>query len=69
MTPETAIHLFNRAVPALRAMLDGLGHRAQLALLEFTELRDQIASSLMLGLAALVLSLLGGIALTFAIAA
>ncbi len=69
MTPESAIHLFKRAGPALRAMLDGLGHRAQLALLEFTELRDQIASSLMLGLAALVLSLLGGIALTFAIAA
>lgn len=69
MTPESVIHIFKRAGPAARAMLDGIGHRAQLALLELTEMRDQIASSLVLGLAALVLSLLGGIALTFAIAA
>ena len=69
MTPESALHLFKRAGPVLRAMLDGVGHRVQLALLEVSELRDKIASSLVLGLAALVLSLLGGIALTFAIAA
>lgn len=69
MTTESAIHLFKRAGPAARAMLDGVGHRVQLALLEFTELRDQVASSLVLGLVALVLSLLGGIAFTFAIAA
>ena len=69
MTAESALHLFKRAGPAARALLDGIGHRAQLAMLELTDLRDQVASSLVLGVAALVLSLLGGIALTFAIAA
>lgn len=69
MTTESAIHLFKRAGPAARAVLDGVGHRVELALIELSDLRDQVASSLVLGLAALVLSLLGGIAFTFAIAA
>lgn len=69
MTAESAIHLLKRAGPAARAVLDGFGHRVQLATLELADMRDQVASSLVLGLAALVLSLLGGIALTFAIAA
>lgn len=69
MTTESAIHLFKRAGPAARAVLDGIGHRTQLALIEVSDLKDKVTSSLLLGVAALVLSLLGGIALTFAIAA
>jgi uncharacterized membrane protein YqjE len=69
MTAESVIHIVKRAGPAARAMLDGVGHRAQMALLELAEMRDKVASSLIFGLAALILSLLGGIALTFAIAA
>jgi Protein of unknown function (DUF1469). len=69
MTAESVFHLFKRAGPAARAVLDGVGHRAQLAVLEFADLRDQVVSSFMLGVAALALSLLGGFALTFAIAA
>jgi uncharacterized membrane protein YqjE len=69
MTPESAIHLFRRARPVGRALLDGASHRLRLALVELAGLRDQIFSSLMLGLGALILALLGGIAATFAIAA
>lgn len=69
MIADSVIHGFKRAGPAARAMLDGVGHRVQLALLELSEMRDKITSSLLFGVAALVLALLGGIALTFAIAA
>lgn len=69
MTTESVIHLLRRAGPAGRALLDGVNHRLRLALVELADLRDQIAASLALGLAALVLALLAGIAATFAIAA
>lgn len=69
MTTESVFHVLKRAGPAGRAVLDGIGHRVELAVLELSEARDQVASSLILGVAALVLSLLGGIAFTFAIAA
>lgn len=69
MSPDSVIHVLKRAGPVARAMLDGIGHRVELAVLELTEARNQIASSLVLGVVSLVLSLLGGIALTFAIAA
>ncbi len=69
MTTESVIHLLRRAGPAGRALLDGVNHRLRLSLVELADLRDQIASSLVLGLAALILALLGGIAATFAIAA
>lgn len=69
MTTESVFHVLKRAGPAGRAVLDGIGHRVELAALELSEARDQVASSLVLGVAALVLSLLGGIAFTFAIAA
>jgi uncharacterized membrane protein YqjE len=69
MIAESIYHLLKRAGPVARAVLDGVGHRAQLALLELGEMKDRITSSLLMGVIALVLSLLGGIALTFAIAA
>lgn len=69
MNAESVIHILKRAGPVARAMLDGVGHRAQLALVELAETRDKVTSSLVFGLVALVLSLLGGIALTFAVAA
>ncbi len=69
MIAESIYHLFKRAGPVGRALLDGVGHRAQLAMLEISELRDRVTSSLVMGLVALILALLGGIALTFAIAA
>jgi uncharacterized membrane protein YqjE len=69
MSPDSVLHLFKRAGPAGRALLDGVGHRVQLARLELTELGEKIASSVLLGVCALVLALLGGIAATFAIAA
>jgi uncharacterized membrane protein YqjE len=69
MTTESVLHIVKRLGPAGRAIIDGLGHRVELAALELSEARDQIASTLVLGVAALVLALLGGIALTFAIAA
>lgn len=69
MTADSVLHLFKRAGPAGRAMLDGVGHRVQLARLELAETRDKITSSLLMGVVALVLALLGGIAATFAIAA
>lgn len=69
MTTESVIHMLRRAGPVGRAMLDGVNHRLRLACVELADLRDRIVSSLLLGLAALVLALLGGIAATFAVAA
>lgn len=69
MNAESFIHLLRRAGPVGRAMIDGASHRLRLANLELADLRDQIVSSLLLVLAALVLALMGGIAATFAIAA
>jgi uncharacterized membrane protein YqjE len=69
MIAESIYHLLKRAGPVARACLDGLAHRAQLAKLEFAEMRDRVTSSLLMGVIALILALLGGIALTFAIAA
>jgi uncharacterized membrane protein YqjE len=69
MTTDSLLHVLQRLGPAGRALLDALGHRMELAAHELTVARNEIASSLVLGAAALVLVLLGGIALTFAIAA
>lgn len=69
MNTESVIHLLRRAGPAGRALLDGVNHRLRLAVVELSDLREQIASALALGIAGLVLALLAGIAANFAIAA
>ncbi len=69
MNLKTSFRLLTRAGPIARAVLDGLGHRGELALLELTAVRDRALAMAALGVGATILVLLAGMAATFAFAA
>lgn len=69
MIADTFAHGLDRLGSAARAGLSALSHRGELAALEAGEARDHLAGTVALGLAATALTVLGGFALNFAVAA
>lgn len=61
--------IFTALGPAPRIILEGLAHRGELAALELVEARNHAAATTLIAILAGVLTLLGGFAGTFAIAA
>ena len=61
--------IFAALGPAPRIILEGLAHRGELAALELVEARNHAAATTVMAMLVAVLTLLGGFAGTFAIAA
>lgn len=69
MIADSFSHGLDRLGSAARAGLSALSHRGELAALEVGEARDHLAGTVALGLGATALTVLGGFALNFAVAA
>lgn len=73
MNPAPAISTFTsvglgQIISALKIVLDATAHRGELASLELAQARDHVFATMFIGLAAVVLALLGGFAATFTLA-
>ena len=60
---------FSQIIPALKILLDAVMHRGELATCELGEARDYVLATLLFGVMAVALVLLGGFSATFTIAA
>ena len=69
-TTSPLLHIgFGQVMPALKILLEATVHRGELATLELSEARDHACATLLVGVGASVLALLGGFSATFALAA
>jgi len=67
--PPLASVGLSQIIPATKILIDALLHRGELAAVELVEAREQVFTTMLFGIAAVTLTLLGGFAVTLCLAA